>query len=510
VRHAPTQILGRWRPAVLGAAALLAASFSASSSRANGPIGANGTPITTSRYAIDLFRGPVFAGSRTTGLGGAYVAIGWDVDGMLQNPAAPAVRPFFSVTDFDYWLGLGLTLPGSLSGMDFFNSGTKSQEGDIADAELFISPAAMIQFGNFGFGLNLELQRYELGHTETETGQAARLFMSFDIAHVQAAYAFAHGALVLGMGSRILRMSARLRTDDRESQIPLSSTGTGIEFGVLWKPPTRVFSLGGAFRTGIETTTRTSDGAVINAAGDAVLATNKGDIYLPERAVLPWDLNLGAAVELGDDPENKPWLSDRGVAQRWELGVRLRMIQREDELAQAMANAPDAEARRFLTQYYAQLKRADQAEIDGARKAGYWTLNRQMARAPRRHVLLSGSVLVTGRADSAVGIESLVSQQVNRSGQYAVFSPRLGAEMEVIPSWLRLRSGVYVEPTRFETSTARPHYTGGFDLRAVRWNVFGLWPDDYLWRLGVGMDFARSYSSVSVTVAGWYPRHRAW
>ena len=43
---------------------------------ANGPIASNGTPITTSRYAIDLFRGPVFAGSRVTGLSGAYVAIG--------------------------------------------------------------------------------------------------------------------------------------------------------------------------------------------------------------------------------------------------------------------------------------------------------------------------------------------------------------------------------------------------------------------------------------------------
>jgi hypothetical protein len=499
-----------WRAAVIGAPVFSTLLFSAVSAEASGPIGDNGSAITTSRYAIDLFRGPVFAGSRTTGLGGAYVAIGWDVDGMLQNPAAPAVRPFFSVTDFDYWLGLGLTLPGSLAGMDFFNSGTVAKDGDIADAELFISPAAMLQFGNFGFGVSLELQRYEIGHTQTDTGQSARVFMSFDIAHLQAAYAFDHGSLVLGMGSRILRMSAQMRTDERDTLVPLSSTGTGMEFGVLWKPHRQVFSLGGAFRTGIETTTRTSDGAVINATGDAVISTNQGQFYLPERAVLPWDLNLGAAVELGEDPENHAWVSDRDVAQRWELGVRLRMIQREDELAAALANAPDAEARKVLTQYYAKLQEADEAEIDAARLAAYWTLQRKMALAPRRHVLLAASVLVSGQADSAVGIESFVNQEVNRSGQSLSVSPRLGAEMEVLPGWLRLRSGTYLEPTRFETSTSRPHYTGGLDVRAIRWNVFGLWPDDYLWRLGLGMDLSRNYSSVSVTVAGWYPRHRGW
>ena len=106
-------------------------------------------------------------------------------------------------------------------------------------------------------------------------------------------------------------------------------------------------------------------------------------------------------------------------------------------------------------------------------------------------------------------MESFLSQTVNRSGQDLVFSPRLGAESEIIPHWLRVRAGTYLEPTRFETSTPRAHYTGGFDVRAFKWNVFGLWPDDYLWRVGVGYDLTRAYSSVSVTIAGWYPRHRA-
>jgi hypothetical protein len=104
----------RWRRAAASLALIMACASFSGVARANGPIGRNGEAIKTSRYSIDLLQGQVFAGSRVTSLGGAYVAIAWDVDGMLQNPAAPAVRPFFSVTHFDYWLGFGLTFPGSL------------------------------------------------------------------------------------------------------------------------------------------------------------------------------------------------------------------------------------------------------------------------------------------------------------------------------------------------------------------------------------------------------------
>src|SRR6187551_356782 len=141
--HAATR---RCRAAASLALILACASFSGVA-RANGPIGRNGDAIKTSRYSIDLFQGPVFAGSRVTSLGGAYVAIAWDVDGMLQNPAAPAVRPFFSVTHFDYWLGFGLTFPGSLEDMDYFNTGSKTQIPNSPTSMVFMTPAAMFQFG---------------------------------------------------------------------------------------------------------------------------------------------------------------------------------------------------------------------------------------------------------------------------------------------------------------------------------------------------------------------------
>jgi len=496
------------RPALAGLAAALACGSLAGAARANGPIASNGEPITTSRYSIDLFQGPVFAGSRVTSLAGAYVAIAWDVDGMLQNPAAPAVRPFFSVTNFDYWLGFGLTFPGSLEDMDYFNTGSKTQIPNSPTSMVFMTPAAMFQFGAFGFGVNLELQNYGLGNVTSSEGVTARLSTAFNVVHIQAAYAFARGELVLGMGSRILDMEVRTRGEGLSSSIALQSIGTGIEIGALWKPRGQRFSFGGAFRSAINTTTSFSDAAVINDAGDVVYATDLGQFYLPTQAILPWDVNLGVAVEIGADPFNKPWMSEQHVAERTELRMRLRMLERQDVRDAELARATTDQERKAILARYAPLDAEDSAEIDAARTAAYWAIQEQLARAARRHVVLAASVLVSGQADSAVGIESFLSQTVNRSGQETSVSLRLGAEMEVIPDWVRVRTGTYLEPTRFETSAPRAHFTGGFDVRALNWNVFGLWPDDYIWRVGVGGDIAHNYSTVSVTIAGWYPRHK--
>ncbi|HEU4581190.1 MAG TPA: hypothetical protein VFS67_23190 [Polyangiaceae bacterium] len=474
---------------------------------ASGPLGANGQEITTSHYGIDLFQGPIYAGSRVTALGGAYVAVAWDVDGMLQNPAAPAVRPFFSVTDFDYWLGFGLTFPGSFEDMDFYNSGSKSPDSTSSVSSFVVAtPSAMVQFGSFGFGVSLELQNFQLGEISAE-GQSAHLSLAFNVAHVQMAYAFQRGALVLGMGTRILLMDAATRAPGQTRERPMRSMGSGLELGALWKPIGRIFSVGAAFRSGITTVPSFSDAAVLNAAGDAIFDTDSGQFYLPTQAILPWDLNVGVAVELGVNPENRPWVSDRSLAQREELRIQLRMLDHQDARDRALANAQTEQEIEAINASYEALLQEDQAQIDAAREAAYWRIQSYLAEAPFGHVLVSASALITGAAENAVGLESFLSQQVNRSGQDAVVSLRLGAEMGLIPNFMRLRAGTYLEPTRFETSSSRPHYTGGFDLRLGRWNVFGLWPDDYQWRLAVGADVARDYFTLGVTIAGWYPRH---
>ena len=125
----------------------------------------------------------------------------------------------------------------------------------------------------------------------------------------------------------------------------------------------------------------------------------------------------------------------------------------------------------------------------------------------RTYLLLSTSLLISGRVRDGVGVESFLDQVVNRSGASVVFSPRFGAEAEVWENRLKTRGGVYVEPTRFATSRPRAHATLGMDLRLTRWSVFGLWPDDFMWQIGGSVDVSRRYLTWGLSIGGWYPRH---
>ena len=70
---------------------------------AAGPLPGPGERIQTSDYSLDLFQGPVLAGSRITGLAGAYSALAEGAEGHSFNAAAPVVRTPYSMrrTDWD-------------------------------------------------------------------------------------------------------------------------------------------------------------------------------------------------------------------------------------------------------------------------------------------------------------------------------------------------------------------------------------------------------------------------
>jgi hypothetical protein len=483
--------------------AVLSLFASAERAGANGPVGENGTPIQTSAYAIDLFRGPVFAGSRVTGLAGAYVAIAEDVDGDLQNPAAPAVRPFFSYTNFDYWLGLGLTFPATLEDTDFFNSGSKTHIANPPDSFVFFSPALNLQFGEFGIGANVEVQNYALSERAADE-QGASILATIPITHLQLAHGLMHNQWVFGVGARIASLSVR------EDQGPtlFTSTGTGFELGGVYKPEQQPFRVGAAFRTSIRTDASYRDELLPNSDGDLVISTSDGrQVFLPKAVALPWDLNLGFAMQFGPRAFNPPWRTTNDLGERQLLTHRLRAIDRESQQQEALKLAKTPEETREIERAFEREQGADDAELVHELAKARQRIEDDLVNLNRFYVQISTSVLVSGAVEEALGVESLVTQTVNRSGEKTVVSVRLGVESGVIPEWLRVRAGSYLEPSRFEGSHSRLHGTVGFDVRLIRWNVFGLWPDDYLWRLGVGADIAHRYYTWGVTLAGWYPRH---
>jgi hypothetical protein len=497
-----------WRGVLAGVPFVISSLFVRAASAA-GPLGANGDRITTSAYSIDLYQGSVSAGNRVMGLGGAYVAIAEDVDGDLQNPAAPAVRPFFSIENFDYWLGLGLTFPAGLSRIDFFNSGSETGFRGASDEPIFFTPALNLQWGTFGVGFTIEFSNYGFQNEAQPVlpDSGSTLETVLQTYHFQVANSFLDGQLIAGVGLRYLSMTLDAGLDSGDTQTLFDTSGSGIEVGFVFRPNFQPYRIGAAFRTAIDTQPSFSRNLLPNDQGDIVVSSGGTELFLPERASLPWDVNVGGALQLGRRPLNPLSRTVQQVAERQALTFRLRQIDRDEERQRRQAEANTPSERAAVERELGREERLDSERLARAYEAARHALTDSFAEVGRTYLLLSASLLVSGRARDAVGVESFLDQVVNRSGASVVFSPRFGAEAEVWENRLKTRGGLYLEPTRFATSTARAHATLGMDLRLFRWNVFGLWPDDFMWQIGGSLDVARRYLTWGLSIGGWYPRH---
>ncbi len=150
---------------------------------------------------------------------------------------------------------------------------------------------------------------------------------------------------------------------------------------------------------------------------------------------------------------------------------------------------------------YAQIKRS-RKEM----KKLAWDMLRKRHRWgwPRRYYLLTADLWFNGRVENGVGVESLLFQTVQRSGEKVTVSPRLGFETEVWPTRMKIRGGTYLEPSRFAASSPRLHGTLGLDISLFKWDVVGLWPDDYRWQVTAAIDLASHYGAFSFGIGGWY------
>ena len=88
-------------------------------------------------------------------------------------------------------------------------------------------------------------------------------------------------------------------------------------------------------------------------------------------------------------------------------------------------------------------------------------------------------------------------------GQALTVSPRLGAETEIVPHWVKARAGTYVEPSRFEDGYPRAHYTAGLDFRLFVFNPFGLFSKAPM-RLRLVGDVAPRYQNFGFALGTWH------
>ncbi|HRG94977.1 MAG TPA: hypothetical protein PLR99_01940 [Polyangiaceae bacterium] len=449
-------------PRLLSGLGLAVGVLVASPARGGGPLGAQGSPITTSSYTIDLFQGPLIGSSRVTAVGGAVVALAAGADIMTANPATPAVRYASSHSITDWNAGIEWRFPSQLGTTDFDNNGTK---GFAYNDFVFLSTSGYVQEGPLGIGVALDLQQYELGRVG---GAPVIKSASVRLAslHLMAGYSL-DDEVHLGFGLRGALLTLRDSGQSEFTAVPgteglLTMAGLAPEVGFLWAPRAHPLRLGAAARAPVVGKATSSDIAP-DSAGDLRVGT----MYLPRTIERPWELEWGFAVQLGERPLNVRWLDPRTLP-RGEL--------------ERFRRSPD-DTRQVLINRYEQQRRV---------------------RFPRPKLLLSTSFMITGPTANAVGMESFLAQRVDRSGRHASFTPRVGVETEALPNWLWLRAGAYLEPTRFAQSSPRLHTTVGLEARVFESSVFNLWDSAVPFRLGVNLDVARDYYDWNWTWGLWY------
>jgi hypothetical protein len=480
------------------------------SARARAGLPGEGEPILTNDYSIDLYQGPVLSANRVIGLGGAFVAIADGVEGSAINPAATAARTPWSYSHFDYDVGVGLTFPSALSNTDFWNSGRRTElpKSDTLGF-LFLNLALDLQFGRWGFGLASDFQQYSLrrGESAGSDVERDRLAAQIAIGHVQLAHAFADSQFLAGIGLRTTGMSVTKENNTSiTSQALFSTVGTGFEAGFIWRPNDWQIRIGGAYHGGF-TTEASPESTFVLYPDDP---SNR--LYLPSRVSLPWDVNVGFAAQLGPRPLNPRWVDPSLVLEPMRRYVEWRAHERERRLRHAESLLDPLETRRQRRKRLHQLRQElrAEAELDDSERT---RVERDLTRRLRQRyheqsrffVLVTTSLMISGSVRGAVGIESMLDRHVQRSGESLSLSPHLGMETELLPHWLRVRGGTYLEPSRFATNDkgARMHATFGFDQKVFGWDVFGTFPEDTEWRVSGSLDAARSYLGWGIAIGNW-------
>lgn len=113
---------------------------------------------------------------------------------------------------------------------------------------------------------------------------------------------------------------------------------------------------------------------------------------------------------------------------------------------------------------------------------------------------LAADLVVTGSTASGAGVEAFSMHELQPSGRHVVIGVRGGLAYECLPGRLRLRTGSYWEPGRFEGVGGRAHATFGIDLRVLVFPLFG----ERRGRISLIGDVADRYRNVAIDIGFWH------
>jgi hypothetical protein len=261
------------------------------------------------------------------------------------------------------------------------------------------------------------------------------------------AFATYRGQLVFGVGFGVYAVDlGPPQQGDEVGPSQASAEGLAGQLGCIWAPVRWPLRAGAALRLGLPLDESVSaEGATVDADGNV---SAQGYVF-PDHIAAPTQIHAALATQLFR-PLNPPW------------------------------------------------------RIPGESNA---TPPREtIARPPQRtaQLLLSAGVVVTLPVDDAVGVESFLTQRVQRSGRSTSVSPRIGIEGEPWVDALVLRGGSYYEPSRFAAASDRIHWTAGLDVHVpIASSLFGLADPDTTFRISGAIDRAPRYFGWNATVGVW-------
>ena len=483
--------------------------------------GQEAPPIQDNRYSLELFQGPLLAPGRIVGLAGATTANAQSLEGVYNNAAAPAVREAYSLDHFEWEPTAGIAFPGAYGGTDFNNRGEKGIEQQLernrrlglarpstvetTDRFLYLNAGLWGQLGRFGMTVTADMLRYDVaGQSETPSS----LSVGITRIHAVAAWGFLDNQLCVGAGVRM----AYADLNDNASTGLISMFGVGPQAGLIVKPQDRPWRGGLTARAPVAASAF-SLANLIREQRDGTLIRRAGPSFIiPDRIVQPWEIEAGVAYQLGPRPLNPAWIDPIEQKEERERVVRERREERLANRRAEIAAMPDKtrfdramRARRLaeMAREEAQARAAEDAELKEADERLHEERKARYLNWPREHVLLLASVLMTGASSEAVALEGFIDQRRELVGSLVTLAPRFAIESEAVPNLLKTRAGVYLEPSRFRDGSSRQHFTLGFDVRVLKWSVFGLFPD-HQWRVSAFLDMAERYQNFGVGLGTWH------
>jgi hypothetical protein len=467
------------------------------------PASATPASITGNEYNLELYQGPLIAPIHVMGVGGAYIALAEGMEGGAVNSASPAVRDPFSTNWFEYDVSVGLSFPGAFTpSTDFDNHGDNADlpphpanTGSFLDLNL----GGKLQFGGLGVAVTGDLQQYTVS---ANTGGTPDITLQIGRWKALAAYGMLGGQLAVGGGVRVVTMQI---LQSGKGAI-LTMTGASPEAGALLMPTGQPWRIGASVRAPVSASPGVAFLGTEIIPGSQQTAQKVGDFYRPSQVVMPWEAEAGIAYQLGPRPLNPGWENPHAEEAPLRGLVEAHRAERrrndEQELG-SMPPGPAREARR--AELAAQEKSLRALEDDHlseeserlrlARKARY-------ANWPREKILLLASVLVTGQSPNAVSVEGFLDKSVETVGRAITLTPRLGLEGEPIQNHLQLRTGLYIEPSRYGAGAARQHVTFGSDIHLFPLTFWGLLPEAD-WKLGLFVDLAPRYTNWGFGLGNW-------